>query len=73
VPVSTLPDFSAGVPRCLFSNAVLDWGYCAPVYDVSLDGHRFILPEPAGPIPKRAIWIVQNWFEEFRRSKTTAQ
>ncbi len=38
-------------------------------YDVSADGQRFILAEPAGEgadAPEPSIRVVQNWFAEFR-------
>ncbi len=40
-----------------------------PQYDVSPDGRRFILAEPAGlgsEAPEPSIRVVQNWFAEFR-------
>jgi serine/threonine-protein kinase len=69
VPVTTRPDFSAGAPTRLFSDANLDWGYVHPSYDASADGRRFVLIEPVGPVSESAIWVVQNWFAEFRDRK----
>lgn len=65
VPVSTEPSFSASMPTPLFEHpALIDrWGY---EYDVSADGHRFIVAETAGEEPKAWIQVVQNWFQEFR-------
>ncbi len=41
----------------------------APSYDVSLDGQRFVMPEPLEPTEPAKIWVVLNWFEEFRAGK----
>ena len=38
----------------------------APGYDVSLDRQRFVMPEPLEPTEPAKIWVVLNWFEEFR-------
>ena len=38
----------------------------SPGYDVSLDAQRFVMPEPLEPTEPAKIWVVLNWFEEFR-------
>jgi eukaryotic-like serine/threonine-protein kinase len=69
VSVSTTPDFSFSSPVRLFSDPALDWGWPHAAYDVSRDGKRIAVIRPVGPVPQRAIWVVQNWFSEFRHRK----
>ncbi len=41
-----------------------------PVYDVSLDGRRFLMVQPDGSTDSTApasIIVVQNWHEELKR------
>ena len=70
VAVSTEEVFSAGLPTELFEHAGLRSSLNYPNYDVSLDGQRFILPEPVGydetEAPQATIRVVQNWFAEFK-------
>ena len=61
VPVSTEPEFSAGRPERLF-----DVSSHQLLYDVSADDRRFLFSEPPEETTDTAIWIVQNWYEEFR-------
>ncbi len=73
VAVSTEGEFSAGSPTELFEHAGLRNSFNNPNYDVSLDGQRFILPEPAGydetEAPQSTIRVVENWFAEFKDRK----
>ncbi len=70
VAVSTEGEFSAGLPTELFEHAGLRTVLNYPNYDVSLDGRRFILPEPVGydetEAPRATIRVVENWFAEFK-------
>ena len=50
----------------LFTSSDLEWPWLHPIYDVSLDGERFVTVETIGEAPPARIRIVQNWFEEFR-------
>jgi Tol biopolymer transport system component len=68
VPVSTKPSFSMGKPKRLFSDPALQWEWGAPNYDVSANGQRFVLMEPAGTVRKGVIQVVQSWFAEFQHS-----
>ena len=44
-----------------------DGGQGRPPYDVSTDGQRFLLVEPAEREAARpSILVVENWFAEFR-------
>jgi serine/threonine-protein kinase len=70
VAVETEPGFSFGTPERLFQG-----GYEAPnqfrqVYDVSLDGQRFLMIKRAqvdtAGLPPQII-VVQNWLEELKR------
>ena len=37
------------------------------LFDVSVDGRRFLLPEVVGTEgPEPSIRVVQNWYEQFR-------
>ena len=60
----------AGSPTELFEHPGLRNSFNIPNYDVSLDGQRFILPEPVGyeetEAPQVTIRVVENWYEEFR-------
>lgn len=40
-------------------------------WDVTADGRRFLIAEPAGQTPKPGIIVVENWYEEFRKFETT--
>ncbi|MCH7945387.1 MAG: PD40 domain-containing protein [Armatimonadetes bacterium] len=70
VAVSTEGEFSAGLPTELFEHAGLRSSLNYPNYDVSLDGQRFILPEPVAygetEAPQSTIRVVENWFAEFK-------
>ncbi len=66
VSVSMDPSFSAGSPTLLFEHPSLEDRLFEYQYDVSADGQRFVLTEPAGEAPEPSIHVVQNWYEEFR-------
>lgn len=70
VAVSAEGVFSAGLPTELFEHPGLRNSFNNPHYDVSLDGQRFILPEPVGydpaEAPQSTIRVVLNWFTEFQ-------
>ena len=68
VSVSSDAAFSVGSMTRLFEHLSFARSFY-PQYDVSADGQRFILDEPAGlgsEAPAPAIRVVQNWFAEFR-------
>ena len=73
VAVSTRSDFVAGLPRRLFSGDYEQSDTGTAGYDVSPDGRRFLMIQPAQP--QRAVTqfnIVLNWFDALRRpSRTT--
>ena len=66
VAISTRPTFTMGETTELFTSRDLDWVWQHPIYDVSLDGRRFVTVETIGQAPPDRIRIVQNWYEEFR-------
>ena len=69
VSVLTSPTFSIGSATRLFEHPGLREGFNYAPYDVSVDGQRFILAEPAGEgaeAPEPSIRVVMNWFAEFR-------
>ena len=65
VPVSLDSDLSIGTPKVLFSNPNLFSRWRWPVYDVSADGRRILLPEVMKPSGTK-IHIIQNWIAGFR-------
>ncbi len=78
VPVSTDPDVRIGVPTPLFRRRIDDarsvgfgsffGGSDAPAaFDVSPDGKRFLVYEPAGDVGDERIVVAMNWFGELRR------
>ena len=66
VAVSTQPTFTMGAATELFTSPDLEWPWQSPIYDVSLDGQRFVTVETIGEAPPARIRIVHNWYEEFR-------
>ncbi len=67
VPVSLGPALTVGSPKELFASPGLAWrpdNYLT--YDVTPDGQRFVLAESVEGEHRRAIHVVQNWYEEFR-------
>jgi serine/threonine-protein kinase len=71
VPVDTTAGFSAGKPHELFKGnyAPSHGGYVRANYDVSPDGRRFLMLQPAdaGATPPSQITVVLNWSEELKR------
>ena len=68
VPVSTDTAFAAGLPRRLFTDHYERTGTGTRGYDVSLDGRRFLMIEPAEPeLPVAQISVVLGWFDEVRQ------
>jgi len=68
VPVSTDAAFAAGLPRRLFADRYERTGTGTGGYDVSLDGRRFLMIEPAEPeLPVAQISVVLGWFDDVRR------
>ena len=65
--VSTEPTFAVKGRQRLFQSALLR-GNFVPSYDVSRDGTRFVVVEPAGK-GRPAIKVVQNWSAEFQGSQ----
>ena len=59
VSVLTNTKFRHAEPVPLFAAGAGD-------YDVSVDGQRVVVVEPAAGSQARAIHVVQNWYEEFR-------
>jgi serine/threonine-protein kinase len=68
VPVTTMPTFTAGVPRMLFEGP---YGGSTRTrnYDVTADGQKFVMVQayPRPPLKPTQVILVQNWFEEVRR------
>jgi Tol biopolymer transport system component len=56
-----------GQPRKLFESEDLNFrGVSWAQYDVSADGQRFLTSTPAEEEETGRIYIVENWYEEFR-------
>ena len=69
VSVSSGSSFSVGSATRLFEHPGLRLGFSYAPYDISADGQRFVLAEPAGEgadAPEPSIRVVLNWYEEFR-------
>lgn len=67
VSVSTDPTFSVdGTTRLFELPGEVVLGDGAAPYDVSADGQRFVVAEPAGEADEPSIRVVLNWFAEFR-------
>jgi hypothetical protein len=54
----------------LFGGVHYSWAVNIGGYDISLDGQRFLMvkPAPADPNPVTEIILVQNWFDELKRT-----
>jgi serine/threonine-protein kinase len=64
---------TAGVPRLLFERNELLGGYTSRA-DVSLDGQRFLMIQPAESADVATqINVVLNWFEELKRLVPTGE
>jgi hypothetical protein len=59
------PGFSAGIPEVLFD---FDPGYTGGIrrYDVTPDGNRFLVVEPADAPGVESLTLVQNWTSELK-------
>jgi serine/threonine protein kinase/Tol biopolymer transport system component len=64
--VKTQPSFSASQPRVLFQGRY-DTSPWYANYDVTPDGQRFLMVQPAEPTSQSQLNIVLNWFEELKR------
>jgi eukaryotic-like serine/threonine-protein kinase len=65
VPVTLKPEFKAETPQVLFEGPYVSVG--GPSYDVTPDGRRFLLLEPAEQVgPITHLSVVLNWFEELK-------
>ena len=68
VDITTRPAFYASHPRALFEGQYLFNGTTGSAYDVSPDGQRFLMIQPAKPDePTTQIHVVLNWGEELKR------
>jgi hypothetical protein len=61
-PVSRTGEISTGVPRLLIP------GDFREEYDVSPDGHRFLLMKQDGAAPPIQLQVVTGWLDHVRRS-----
>jgi hypothetical protein len=72
VPVGSGPHLTLGLPRPLLSLAAeglmlsSNWFSGLPM-DASADGSRFIVVRRTESSTSRALLVVENWFEEFRK------
>ena len=70
VSVTSGSSFAAGSPAMLFQGDYLGPNTGRQVYDVSLDGKRFLMIKPVEAqdrAPSDQIIVVLNWFEELKR------
>jgi serine/threonine-protein kinase len=63
--VTLTPEFRAGRPRPLFEGPYVNVGGMS--YDVTPDGQRFLLLEPAGDPPVTHLNVVLNWFAQVNQ------
>ena len=68
VSIETEPDFKPGRPQLVFEKPLVESSVTFS-YDVSRDGHRFVMPGlPEGDATAvHKLIVVQNWFEELER------
>jgi serine/threonine-protein kinase len=67
VSIEAGSSLSAGVPKMMFEDPYQLSGTGVPAYDVSPDGRRFLMVQPADAArPANQIQIVLNWLEELR-------
>jgi len=71
VPVTTEPEFRAGVPTRLFGGAY-EFDRGGRHYDVSADGQRFLMVKrgtsaESGDETAPQVIVVQNWVAELQR------
>ena len=59
------PTFRAAVPRLLAEGPYVNVGGLS--YDITSDGERLLLLEPAPQDPVTYLNVVLNWFEEVKR------
>lgn len=75
VPVTTTPALKVGDPRVVFEGPFIVappelGGSPHAMYDVTRDGQRFLMLEPASGAETASLprlIVVQNWFEELTR------
>jgi Tol biopolymer transport system component len=66
VSITTEPEVQLDAPKRLFTRTSPGGGVPAG-FDVSPDGTRFLIYEPAGDTTQEALVVVQHWFVEFDR------
>ena len=67
VSITQEPVFSVGEPDVLFSGGYVTGN--RPVWDISLDGQRFLLQkgQQVVEVESTVLVVVDNWFEELNR------
>jgi len=73
VQVSTDPDVRLGAPTRLFRRTSPGGASVPPPFDVSPDGKRFLIYEPAGDTTDERIVVALNWFAELRPGRGEEQ
>ena len=63
VEVALEPTFSVGIPKALFNPGPAGW----PQFDVTPDGDRFLVNQPAEQSGVEPLTLVQNWTSELER------
>ena len=72
--VSLRSGLAAAVPKMLFEGRYQFSGTSVSAYDVSPDGRRFLMVQPAEDTqPATQIHIVLNWFEELKTSAVSSK
>ncbi len=68
VGIETEPDFRIGKPQPIFEGQYVPGNWYRPNYDISPDGQRFLMVQPAEQEAGAShINVILNWFEELKR------
>ncbi len=67
VPLTTDPEVRLGAPTRLFRRTAPGGGNVPSGFEVSPDGKRFLIYEPAGDMSDERIVVALDWFAELRR------
>ena len=72
VEETTQPNFSPGSPKALFAGRFFAASDDNTMYDVALDGQRFLMIQESEQLEAATqINVVLNWFEELKRRVPT--
>jgi len=67
VDVAPSTPISFGKPHALFQGSYLFGPTEGQEFDVSRDGHRFLMLKPQRPLEAAPLSVIVNWFDDLRR------